>query len=302
MKKILNISKFIIVLSIILIPFSPTVHAQTGYTLLEPTIPGIYEKSGKVTLQSYLPGMFKLIIASAAVLAFIMLTFGGITYAVSDSLTGKQDGRKYVTNALTGLLLVIGAYAILYTINPKILNFSLDIKRPSVTRPTTTVVPGTTTTTGVGCQGDCPYSYISNGTLIKYKDCYSCSPATSFGYNIKTKSIDGKAAQINTSLGNRLKAINAMSGTTSFTLTETWPPTVNHKNQGQYDGTSVDLRLENPTAANINNFIKNAKTQGVAAKYEVGTDAQKDAYVKAGVPWRDILVVPYITGEHFSIK
>ena len=101
------------------------------------------------TLQKYLPAVFNLSIGIAAVMAFVMITFGGITYVVSDSISGKADGRKYIENALYGLVLVIGAYAILYTINPAILEFNLNLKKPNViTEPTVTAggVTGTAMT------------------------------------------------------------------------------------------------------------------------------------------------------------
>lgn len=107
------------------------VQEPTEYTLLTP-LPGIGDDNNQTTLQDYLPQVFNLTIGIAAALAFIMLTFGGVTYAVSDSITGKNDGKKWIENALWGLLLVIGAYTILYTINPQILKFDLSITRPNI--------------------------------------------------------------------------------------------------------------------------------------------------------------------------
>lgn len=288
--------------ALILVSTAYSVHA-TDYTVLAP-LPGIGDTTGKTTLQEYLPRAFNLAIGISAVLAFVMITFGGIMYAVSDSLTGRQEGKKYVTNAIYGLVIAIGAYTIIYTINPQMLNFKLDVQRPlSQSTTATPPVTGTQPTGGVGCQGICPYWYVnSQKDIVSYKDCFNCSTYSSFGLDVKTTYINGKTASINNVLGNKLKAVQGMSGTPNFQLTETWPPTVNHKNQLQYTGQSVDLSLAVKSADNIKTFIQNANAQGLNATYEVATDAQRNAYISQGVPAGNIITVSYITGEHFSIK
>lgn len=142
---------------LMIFPFAGTVNATTpatpppkpDYTVLTP-LPGTTKNctgtgaTQKCTtdLENYLPGVFKLTMGVAAALAFIMITFGGATYAVSDSITGKNDGKRWIENALWGLLLVIGAYTILYTINPQILNLKLNIPRPEIKAGVPTVTPG----------------------------------------------------------------------------------------------------------------------------------------------------------------
>lgn len=294
----------------IIFSITPTVIAQTNDYVPLASLPGIGGSNGETTtLQTYLPAIFKLTIGVAAVMAFVVITFGGITYIVSDTLTGKEDGRRWVENAVWGLLLVIGAYAILYTINPEMLSFKLTIPRPqtSITPPTSTV-SGTGNGVsaaggkGVGCQGDCRYSYVnSSGVTVSYRDCSSCSDATSFGLKIKNTVINGQNAKIDTTLGNQLKGIQNSSGAPSFEVTETWPPTVRHAAQGQYDGTSVDVGLLNPSVSNINNFIDKAKSQGLRVVYEVSTPSQAQSYISKGVPSSNIISVVYITGEHFSV-
>lgn len=298
--------KKIILLSLLTLAILPitNIHAQVGdYVPLAP-LPGI-ETPESTRLQSYLPAIFNLSIGVAAALAFIMITFGGIVYATSDSITLKSDGKNYIENALWGLLLVLGAYAILYTINPKILSFNLSIDSISISTSTPTVTSGPgggASTNGTGCQGRCPYSYInSNGSTVNYKDCNSCSPADSFGLDIKTKIINWQEAQINTNMGNSLKNVQNITGAGSFTVAETWPPTVNHRAQGQYDGTSVDVSLSIQNPANISQFISVASNQGLRVQYEVSNSTIRQNYINSGVPPTSIIVVPYITGEHFSV-
>lgn len=275
-------------------------------------------------INSYLGGFLGLVIGIGAVIAMILLGFYGFQYALSDSASVKMANKDKLWEILQGLLLIISAYAIIYTINPALLTFSLEITAPKITAP---VVP--TTTTGLapggptqpvgsripGCTGDgCVYSYkTSSGEVIAYRNCYECNAATTYGLDIKTENVSGVNALINRDLGTRLAAIQQESNAYSaanpstpqpqFQITETWPPTVNHLEQGQYDGTSVDLSFKNPspTATQINKFIEIANRNGIKAQYEVNNEAAKQDLIRQGVPLGNVITVPHATGGHFSI-
>lgn len=130
-----------------------TVHAVTDsgqlqqgdYTLLAP-LPGTTDNSTNVTnFQTYLPGIFVFAIGVATVMAFVMITWGGIQYMTTDAISGKANGRENIENALWGLGLCIAAWIILYTINPQILTFNLGLPQPSTavnTGNTGVVAPG----------------------------------------------------------------------------------------------------------------------------------------------------------------
>ncbi len=144
-KNILNTFKkicFVFVLGVIVIVPKFTFADLTNYT----TLVSLPEIGGQTNFQEWLPKAFNLTIGIAVALAFVMITIGGVMYATSDAIYSKSEGRKYVENALIGLLFVIGAYVILYTINPEILNFNLTIESPQVSAPT----GQTTTTTSTG--------------------------------------------------------------------------------------------------------------------------------------------------------
>ena len=146
MKKISNkiiksVSIFYFLFSIFILPFSfsATFAYADSYVVLAP-LPGIGNNTAKTTdLSTYLKEIFNLSIGIAAVMAFVMITFGGITYMTTDAISGKTKGREYITNALWGLLLVIGAWVILYTINPQLIDFSLIVPTPKTTSTGDTV-------------------------------------------------------------------------------------------------------------------------------------------------------------------
>jgi len=92
---------------------------------------------------NYIKGAFNLAIGIAAALAIIMIILGGIQYMGSESLGGKSAGRKRINDAVLGLLLALGSYLILFTINPSLVDFNVNIgaitppTAPTVTQPTT---------------------------------------------------------------------------------------------------------------------------------------------------------------------
>lgn len=132
---------------------TPSVPTDTTYTPLAP-LPGEVDINGKVIIQTdpgctkdasgkvtctnpcpfgnYLNIMIKVIIGMAAVLAMVMITIGGIEYMTSELVSGKENGKETITNAILGLLIALGAYLILNTINPQLLNACLD-KLPQAT-------------------------------------------------------------------------------------------------------------------------------------------------------------------------
>jgi len=123
---------FFLLTSYFLLPTSALAQAPTEYELLAPipqlSIPGT-EKSNTAV---FLPGLVKLIIGIATALAVIMLMWGGIQYMSTDAWAGKSEAKDTITNALVGLLLVISAWLILYTINPKLVEINLNIPKQEI--------------------------------------------------------------------------------------------------------------------------------------------------------------------------
>src|ERR1022692_4371761 len=116
-----------------------SVPPTTGYNMIAP-LPGL---STGVTLGDYLTGIFKLTIGLAGVLAVVMLVVCGIQLMMSGSVSGKGEAKKCIWNAIFGVLIAIGAWLLLNTINPNLVGTSLIIgaSTPPGATPTTPPTP-----------------------------------------------------------------------------------------------------------------------------------------------------------------
>lgn len=72
-------------------------------------------------LSKYINIMLKIFIGICAILAMIMITLGGLEYMTSELPGNKESGKNKITQAVLGLLLALGAWLILWTINPDLL-------------------------------------------------------------------------------------------------------------------------------------------------------------------------------------
>lgn len=155
------------------------------YCLLEPLQMGdtvISQFDPATSIGGYLNIIFKIIIGIIGVLAVVMLILGGIQYMTTDVLTKKESGRETIKHAIGGLILALGAYLILLTINPNLVNLTLTIDKSTISvevgylqdqdgyndSVTTGSKPGTAT----GCTGglvDLPSTvpHVNNGKICK---------------------------------------------------------------------------------------------------------------------------------------
>ena len=101
---------------------------DTTYEPLSPLpgLEGVYDTTGDCPLGKYLTIMINLILGIAAVLAMVMIVSGGIQYMGSELISSKEAGKDQIKNAILGLLLALGAYLILNTINPSLLKICLN--------------------------------------------------------------------------------------------------------------------------------------------------------------------------------
>jgi hypothetical protein len=95
------------------------------------TIPAFGDANAGTGLSGYLETVFAFGISIAGIMAVAMIVIGGIQYITAYGNPGMVGNAKNrITQALLGLLLVVGAWLILYTINPDLAKGKLTV--PSV--------------------------------------------------------------------------------------------------------------------------------------------------------------------------
>ncbi len=80
------------------------------------------------SFSTYLNLMIRLIIGICAVLAMLMIVVGGIEYMTTELVSHKDEGKKRILGAIGGLILALGSYVVLNTINPDLLITDPQIK------------------------------------------------------------------------------------------------------------------------------------------------------------------------------
>jgi len=83
-------------------------------------------------LAQYISAAYKYLIGVSVIAAIIMIMWGGFLYMVGSTLGDAQTGKKYIANAVGGLVILFSAVLILRTINPATLNLNnLKIRFPN---------------------------------------------------------------------------------------------------------------------------------------------------------------------------
>lgn len=102
--------------------FQIPIGSDKTLTLCEHGADGKLECPG---ISRYIALIYKWLVGFTAVLAVLAITWGGVQWLISGGESGKiQEARKVIGNAVIGLLLALGSYALLYTINPKLTEFA----------------------------------------------------------------------------------------------------------------------------------------------------------------------------------
>lgn len=104
----------------------PVSHASYNYTPLE-SVPGFEGTSSD--LKGFIESIYQFGIWTVGIAAVLMLTIGGFMYMVSAGNTSKTGIAKgIITDAILGLIIALGAYLILYVINPDLVKITLSMR------------------------------------------------------------------------------------------------------------------------------------------------------------------------------
>jgi len=78
------------------------------------------------SIGEYIRAIYSFGIVVGAFLAVLMIVFQAIRYMVSaGNVATQQAARTRIQEALIGFILLVGAYLVLFTINPALVNLSL---------------------------------------------------------------------------------------------------------------------------------------------------------------------------------
>ncbi len=77
-------------------------------------------KPESTTIPSFIHDFYLFAVGAAGVIAVGVIIVGGIMYSVSGAVDKKGEGKSLIMGAIWGLVLLLGAYVILKTVNPRL--------------------------------------------------------------------------------------------------------------------------------------------------------------------------------------
>ena len=118
----ISFSVFFLLISLVM--FTPfLLLAADGPVSYQPLIgiPGLTDAE-EISMELYINTLYTISISIAAFLAVVKIILAGLKYMLSDVVTNKEDAKRDIKGALVGLMIVLGAWIILSTINPQLVN------------------------------------------------------------------------------------------------------------------------------------------------------------------------------------
>jgi type IV secretory pathway VirB2 component (pilin) len=262
-----DMKKYLFTLLFILVALLGTAHLVSAqdttapsYQLLTPLpLDGANSApTNNITINTYIPAIIKLITGLAGGMAVILIIVGGIKYITSATGMGKTDGKDTIENALKGLILVIGAYTILYTVNPALVQLNLSIASIPTTISTsgdTSSSPSSSTATATPC-ANCVAVPANVPQKPPGSGCLLATYGTPY---------DGQCT-VNATLAGELENLTSSFGASGWQVTEMYPPTVTHISDCHNTGTCVDVALSaTPSSATIATFLNDVQASGFSA-------------------------------------
>jgi cell wall-associated NlpC family hydrolase len=156
-------------------------------------------------LGKYLNLLIQLVIGISGVLAVVMIVMGGIEYMGSELISSKEAGKDKIQNALFGLLIALGAWALLNTINGDLLNSDVKIDQATVTidlggessAPFIPISPTSLQGLGISCPGSGgKVNVASIGQQFIGKSTYSQTARNTFSSSTVYLDCSSFAAQV----------------------------------------------------------------------------------------------------------
>jgi hypothetical protein len=115
-------------------------HAQSNDFVPLAPIPGLNQgiSATEQGVATFLNNLYTFMIGIAVILAVGMIIYGGVRYALSEVPSAKGDGKRHITQALFGLVIVLAPALVFGIINPAILNLNVSMPALKTTWGTST--------------------------------------------------------------------------------------------------------------------------------------------------------------------
>lgn len=118
-------------------------------------------------MADFVKELFRILFSISGLIAVVALTAGGIQYMISEVPGVKAASLDRIKASMYGILILIGSYVLLYTINPQLLEFKLgSLVQPS-SSGTTSGAAGSSGESQAGGSGESPryttYTAASEG-------------------------------------------------------------------------------------------------------------------------------------------
>jgi hypothetical protein len=214
-----------------------------NYTLLE-SFPGFFTRDTQMTdFPAMIIAIYKFGIWTVGIAGFFMLVVGGFMYMASAGNTSTAgSARGIIWDALLGIVAALGAYLILYVINPDLTKVTIGSSFVAVSVKYDSV-DASNPSGSTSCQ-DC----ISVIDICKESPC-----------------------SLNKDLAAKLR--KALSGQNAR-ITEGWPATTNHSSSCHGNGTCADVNLisNKGNVQDVKKLYDALKSAGLSPLYEDTAD------------------------------
>jgi hypothetical protein len=287
-----------------------------------------------IQLGDYINQIFRIALGILMVIAVIMVIIAGVQYMAVESIFGKTAAKERIVNALTGLLIGLGIFLILSTINPKLLEVNFSPKEVALNFVNDPAEIDKSISISSSGANNAPATNICNnrksrGMLKSVAEKYQAITYTTQNSNLYSlsssnlnltnglpkgtsikDSVEASFAQKLINLNTKLKQKNI---TPRFT--EVFgPSSLAHGSPCHYYGTCVDLATGTSSANasystnTVETIIRTADQVGLTAQFEFSKAQTKEAYqamsnelASKGIDRCMILYVNHASNWHFSV-
>ncbi|MFA4834077.1 MAG: pilin [Patescibacteria group bacterium] len=243
--------------------------------------PGEETKTCVPWIGEYIAGIYNYAIGIVGILAAMVLMFGGVIWLTAGGSSEKvKEAKAWIGASLTGLILALTSYMILYQINPDLVKFNplqvnviTEMKKgigcewklvSSVDKPTCDAGYIKAADSACSSSGEKPQVSATGAMGVSVSTYPICCCATAGGigmckptapypdYCIECRDCENATIQcketpcmVNKSLNAKLNTLyGKLASSGNMQINEPWPSTVKHSSSCHKDGTCVDVALK----------------------------------------------------------